>query len=115
MTMFEAAGWMVAQGISTALPQAPPAPAPERQQNPVGRPTCSNPANRAIEVDLRRYFDSGHPEWSRRGISAATCRYLGCGFLPPRGNGTSGSPLNSRLVFQIRVSEEMAPIFSRSS
>jgi transposase len=102
MTMFEAAGWMVAQGISTALPQAPPAPAPERQQNPVGRPTCSNPANRAIEVDLRRYFDSGHPEWSRRGISAATCRYLGCGFLPPRGNGTSGSPLNSRLVFQIR-------------
>jgi len=38
---------------------------------------------------------------SRRGISAATCRYLGCGFLPPRTNGGSSSPLHSRFVFQI--------------
>jgi 5S rRNA maturation endonuclease (ribonuclease M5) len=42
----------------------------------------------------------------RRGISAATCRYLGCGFLPPRANGGSGSPLHSRLVFQVRGVKE---------
>jgi DNA primase len=42
----------------------------------------------------------------RRAISAATCHYLGCGFLPPRVNGESRSPLHSRLVFQIRGIEE---------
>ena len=42
----------------------------------------------------------------RRGISAATCQYLGCGFLPPRANGESRSPLHSRLVFQIRSIQE---------
>jgi DNA primase len=42
----------------------------------------------------------------RRGISAATCQYLGCGFLPPRANGESRSPLHSRLVFQIRGIKE---------
>jgi 5S rRNA maturation endonuclease (ribonuclease M5) len=63
---------------------------------------CPKPVNRAIEVDLRRYLRSDHPELKRRGISAATCGYLGCGFLPPRANGKPGSPLQSRLVFQIR-------------
>lgn len=42
----------------------------------------------------------------RRGISSGTCRYLGCGFLPPRTNGGSSSPLHSRLVFQIRGIKE---------
>jgi transposase len=102
MTMFEVARWMVAEGISTATPQSSPAPDSEPHPGPDPRPPRSRPANRAIEVDLRRYLRSDHPEWSRRGISAATCRYLGCGFLPPRGNGEFGSPLNSRLVFQIR-------------
>jgi len=106
MTMFEVAEWMVVQGICTGMSPNPPAPEPKRQPSPDSRPIYSNPANRAIEVDLRRYLRADHPEWSRRGISAATCRYLGCGFLPPRANGESGSPLNSRLVFQIRgVSE----------
>jgi 5S rRNA maturation endonuclease (ribonuclease M5) len=102
MTMFETAEWMVAEGISTATPQTPSMPDSKPRPGSRPRPMGSNPANQAIEVDLRRYLHSDHPEWSRRGISAATCRYLGCGFLPPRGNGESGSPLNSRLVFQIR-------------
>jgi hypothetical protein len=109
MTMFEVAEWMVAEGISTAMPQEPSVPDSKPHPGPDHRPMCSNPANRAIDVDLRRYLHSDHPEWSRRGISAATCRYLGCGFLPPRGNGESGSPLNSRLVFQIRGVRENGP------
>ncbi len=102
MSMFEVAQWMVAEGVSTAMPQAPSLPDSKPQREAAHQSTRSNPSNRAIEVDLRRYLRSDHPEWRRRGISAATCRYLGCGFLPPRGNGQSGSPLNSRLVFQIR-------------
>ena len=39
-----------------------------------------------------------HPEFARRGISEKTRLALGCGFLPP----ASKSPLNNRLVFQIR-------------
>lgn len=92
MTMFETAQWMVAEGISTADPAVFRAHGERRQ------PAVSNHTNRAIEIDLR----PDHPEWHRRGISATTCRYLGCGYLPKLTNGTATSPLNSRLVFQIR-------------
>ncbi len=102
MTMFEVAQWMVAEGISTVNP--PTLSVGDQQQPPkqASRPGLVNHTNRAIEIDLRRYLRSDHPEWRHRGISAATCRYLGCGFLPARANGKTVSPLNSRLVFQIR-------------
>jgi transposase len=106
MTMFEVAKWMVAQGICTGMGQTPPASDAKPQAGPVGRPTYTASANRAIEVDLRPYLRCDHPELIRRGISAATCRYLGCGFLPPRANGESCSRLHSRLVFQIRGVKE---------
>jgi len=100
MSMFEVAQWMVQEGISTLIPQT----VSGRNEHPKTRAAADRPvlSNRAIEVDLRRYLRSDHPEWSRRGISPDTCRYLGCGFLPksPRQNGSS--PLSSRLVFQIR-------------
>jgi transposase len=102
MGMFEVAKWMVEQGISTAIQKAPSASDPKPQSGQDHNPVCPKPVNRAIEVDLRRYLRSDHPELKRRGISAATCGYLGCGFLPPRANGKPGSPLQSRLVFQIR-------------
>jgi transposase/5S rRNA maturation endonuclease (ribonuclease M5) len=102
MSMFEVAEWMVEKGISTAIQQAPSGSDPKGQPGQDHGPECPIPVNRAIEVDLRRYLRSDHPELTRRGISAATCRYLGCGFLPPRVNGKPGSPLQSRLVFQIR-------------
>lgn len=106
MSMFEVGEWMVAQGICTGMSQTPPAPYPQPQAGPVSRPMLAGSAHRAIDIDLRRYLRSDHPELTRRGISAATCRYLGCGFLPPRTNGESGSPLHSRLVFQIRGVKE---------
>jgi len=100
VSMFETAEWMVAQGICTGMHQSAPA-GPKPEADP-GSPS----ANHAIEVDLRRYLRSDHPELIRRGISATTCRYLGCGFLPPRNNGGPASPLHSRLVFQIRGMKE---------
>jgi transposase len=106
MSMFEVAEWMVAQGICTGIQQTPPAADTKPQPGPVSRPTDTTFANRAIEIDLCRYLRWDHPELTRRGLSAATCRYLGCGFLPPRANGQSGSPLQSRLVFQIRGIQE---------
>jgi transposase/5S rRNA maturation endonuclease (ribonuclease M5) len=102
MGMFEVAEWMVEKGISTAIEKAPSGSEPKWQPGQHPNPACPKPVNRAIEIDLRPYLRSEHPELERRGISAATCRYLGCGFLPPRTNGKPGSPLQSRLVFQIR-------------
>jgi transposase len=106
MSMFDVAEWMLAQGICAGRAQIPPAPEPKLPSGAASRQTCTIAANRAIEVDLRRYLRCDHPELIRRGISAATCRYLGCGFLSPRTNGASESPLHFRLVFQIRGVKE---------
>jgi transposase/5S rRNA maturation endonuclease (ribonuclease M5) len=95
MTMFEVAQWMVAEGISVVDHPKSQSTFIRAQQ-----PVSLENTNPAIKVDLRRYLRPDHPELGRRGISAATCRYLGCGFLPQRAKTTS--PLNSRLVFQIR-------------
>ena len=58
--------------------------------------------NQQIKVDLRKWMQFRHSELERREISEATCRYLGCGFLPDPPLGTKRSPLNERLVFQVR-------------
>jgi 5S rRNA maturation endonuclease (ribonuclease M5) len=108
MTMFEVAQWMVAEGISTVNnPQSPSLSLqqkrPEdRQATAKAGPGAWKNTNPAIQIDLRPYLRPDHPELDRRGISTSTCRYLGCGFLPPRARGKAASPLNSRLVFQIR-------------
>ena len=109
MTMFEVAQWMVAKGISTVNNLESPSlsgqqnqQAEERQVTAKAGPVSSKNTNPAIEIDLRRYLRPDHPELHRRGLSASTCRYLGCGFLPQRARGKAASPLNSRLVFQIR-------------
>ena len=96
MTMFEVARWMVSEGISSANHSAMVG-----QSKQITK-TGTNPA---IKIDLRRYLRTDHPELGRRGISNATCRYLGCGFLPQR-SAKKGSPLNSRLVFQVRGIKE---------
>ena len=101
MSMFEVARWMISAVIS--MP-----PTDEHRQIRKAQPPASNQANRAIAVDLRPFLRSDHPEWDRRGISGATCRYLGCGFLPQRPGANGASPLNSRLVFQIRGLRENA-------
>ena len=103
MTMFEVARWMVAEGISTVNHRLQsPFVQQEQQRHPAGEPVSAKDINPAIEIDLRGYLRADHPELHRRGISASTCRYLGCGFLPQRSRGKAVSPLNGRLVFQIR-------------
>ena len=44
-----------------------------------------------------------HPEFERRGISAATCGYLGCGYLPAEHK----SSLCNRIVFQVRGVDDL--------
>jgi 5S rRNA maturation endonuclease (ribonuclease M5) len=100
MTMLQVAQWMVAEGISTVdgiWPQSPCG-----YKNPLSAAAPSTKTNPAIKIDLRRYLRPDHPELQHRGIGAWICRYLGCGFLPQRAQGKTSSPLNGRLVFQIR-------------
>lgn len=102
MSMFEVARWMEEEGISKTSSVPRPACDCEAQPRAHGRSSLLSAKNRPVEVDLRPYLRSDHPEWGRRGISAATCRYLGCGFLPHRVGAKTSSPLDSRLVFQVR-------------
>jgi transposase/5S rRNA maturation endonuclease (ribonuclease M5) len=103
MTMFKVAQWMVAEGISVVdHPKSQFTFIRAQQAAAKAEPVSLENTNPAIKVDLRRYLRPDHPELHRRGISAATCRYLGCGFLPQRAWAKTASPLNSRLVFQIR-------------
>lgn len=102
MTMRQVARWMVAEGISTVNHPESQSSFGQREQVEKAGPYVSKNTNPAIKIDLRRYLRPDHPEWRRRGISVPTCQYLGCGFLPQRTWAKTASPLNSRLVFQIR-------------
>jgi hypothetical protein len=55
--------------------------------------------NRPIRQSLVPRLEVEHQEFTRRGISRATCEALGCGYLPEEG---SKSPLRGRIVFQVR-------------
>jgi len=106
MTMFEVARWMVAEGISTVNHLKNQSVCGRQQQEEKAFPNSSRNTNPAIKIDLRRYLRLEHTELHRRGISTATCRYLGCGFLPQRTWLKTASPLNGRLVFQVRGVKE---------
>ncbi|MCP4295083.1 MAG: toprim domain-containing protein [Proteobacteria bacterium] len=60
-----------------------------------------------MSVDLRRWLQTDHPVLEQRAVSPATCHYLGCGFLPEKTDRTAPSPLNGRIVFQIRGIEKI--------
>lgn len=51
-----------------------------------------------------------HPGFATRGISEATCRYLGCGFLP----ADNKSSLRGRLVFQVRSVNDIEAVEPKS-
>jgi 5S rRNA maturation endonuclease (ribonuclease M5) len=98
MSMLQVAQWMVAEGISTVDGIRHDSTCGDN--NPAAVP--STKTNPAIKIDLRRYLRADHPQLQRRAIDPGTCRYLGCGFLPQRVQAKASSPLNGRLVFQIR-------------
>jgi transposase/5S rRNA maturation endonuclease (ribonuclease M5) len=101
MSMLQVAQWMVAEEISTVDGMRSQSTCGSNN-NPSPAAVASAKTNPAIKVDLRRYLRADHPELQRRAIGAWTCRYLGCGFLPLRAQGKTNSPLNGRIVFQIR-------------
>jgi transposase len=92
MNCYEVASWMMENGISDMDVII---------QEVKGNVLISKEPeeNKPIRVDLRPWLQRQHLELQRRQVSEATCRYLGCGFLPER---AKGSPLNGRLVFQVR-------------
>ena len=103
MNCYEVASWMVERGISAI-------DSPDTHSQVVKRHVqlSKEPEeNKPIRVDLRPWLQPEHPELRRRLVSETTCRYLGCGFLPER---VKGSPLNGRLVFQVRGVSGLKPI-----
>jgi transposase/5S rRNA maturation endonuclease (ribonuclease M5) len=103
MNCYEVAGWMVDNEISTTDLH------PHRQCN-TNNSKCSTQKpmkNEGISVDLRRWLQTDHPVLKQRAVSSATCHYLGCGFLPEKTGRTVPSPLNGRIVFQIRGIEKI--------
>jgi len=92
MNCYEVASWMVENGISNL----------DIRSQRVKRRVPEAKENKPIQVDLRHWLQPQHLELERRQVSRKTCQYLGCGFLPERSNGKKQSPLNGRLVFQVR-------------
>ena len=91
MSCYQVAGWMVENGISTLN-----AGVVFTEQKPVKSKTKNKP----ISLDLRPFL---RPEQvKQRGVSKESCQYLGCGYLPERSSGEAQSPLNGRVVFQVR-------------
>jgi 5S rRNA maturation endonuclease (ribonuclease M5) len=83
---YQTARWMVEKGVSSLN-------APVRERPVVEKAVEEN---KPIDIDLRPFL-----RWeSSRGVSRASCKYLGCGCLPERPQGQS--PLNGRIVFQVR-------------
>ena len=100
MNCYEVASWMMENGISNMDVSAQGV---KRNVQVLKEPE----ENRPIRVDLRRWLQPQHPELRRRQVCETTCRYLGCGFLPER---AKGSPLNGRLVFQVRGVSGLKPV-----
>lgn len=112
MNCYEVATWMVENGISAVGGLNTMSQEWERniccktrdekQKGQGPRGLSKEPQeNRPIKADLRRWLQPGHPELKRRAVSEPTSQYLGCGFLPERPEGRR-SPLNGRIVFQVR-------------
>jgi len=99
MSCYEVAKWMIEKGISHLDTEQQIQPRDEKQK----RKNCSKVLqNQPITTDLRKWLQFRHPELQRRGISEATSHYLGCGFLPDHPSEIKRSPLNGRVVFQVR-------------
>ena len=103
MNCYQVAGWMLENQISDLGQTARPIDPPVRKRNP-------HKENKPIKVDLRPFFKPGHAAFEKRGISMKACKYLGCGYLPERPDKAK-SPLNGRLVFQVRgISSDLKPV-----
>lgn len=104
MNCYQVANWMLENKISDLDQTAKPI-----NPKPTQKPTHPK-ENKPVAVDLRPFFKTRHVALEQRGVTSKTCQYLGCGYLPERQEGAN-SPLNGRLVFQVRgISQELKPV-----
>lgn len=107
---YAAARWLLENGCSH-LEQAcgnealATSPSGERKNREARHKEPKSP-NKPIRQNLVPALSTEHPELERRGISPATCTYLGCGAY---GDDHKG-PLAGRIVFQVRGVEEMSGV-----
>jgi DNA primase len=117
--IYEAGRWLLEHGCShlhgaqqprTTKPSAIAAATdPTGKSNPSGEKEKEAQApNKPIRQTLLPALtqQGTHAEFQRRGISADTCQYLGCGYLP----ATHKSSLKDRLVFQIRGLDDLEAV-----
>jgi len=100
MNCYQVAGWMLENGISDIA----------QGERPIAPKLCTPKENKPVKADLRPFSQTGHAALEQRGISKKACRYLGCGYLPENPAGPK-SPLNGRLVFQVRgIDQDLKPV-----
>ncbi|MGB1209205.1 MAG: toprim domain-containing protein [Paracoccaceae bacterium] len=123
--IYEAGRWLVDQGCcplprvydgdaSEPSPRPKRAPKAQAQKNPSGEkenkpaeidhPACNPPIRHSLLPMLRG--QDAHPGFADRGISAATCKALGCGYL----SADHSSRLRGRLVFQVRGVDDIEAV-----
>ena len=77
-----------------------------------GKKEDAEPLTEALNQPVRQSLlpllvDQGtHPSFAERGLSAKTCQYLGCGFLP----ADHKSSLRGRIVFQVRSLDDLEAV-----
>jgi len=107
LNCYEAGRWLVDHGVSTLQEGGSPARAVKEKDLP--QTNLLRPAepkkNQVTPHNLVPFLSQQgeHPEFVRRGISKATCDYLGCGYLA-KGRGA----MEGRIVFQVRGVEQSA-------
>jgi hypothetical protein len=98
---YAAGRWLLEHGLSHcrrfAEVEGSPAPPPSGEKR-TEAPKRAKAPNTPIRQNLVPVLSADHPELQRRGLSAATCAYLGCGAY---GEERKGS-LAGRIVFQVR-------------
>lgn len=100
LNCYEVAQWMVEKGISYIEPRNNQIQTKERDEKEKKNISVTSKQNKPIHIDLCPFMQTNHPELKKRGVSVTTCHYLGCGYLPH--TGIKKSPLQGRIVFQIR-------------
>ena len=111
----EAGWWVLDNGLSSLdIPLQPnsahPAHPARRQKTPVAKPQTAichekkKKPNQPIRQNLLPSLEGQgtHPQFTERGIGAATCAYLGCGFLPSAKLKRSDNSMADKVVFQVR-------------
>ena len=118
--IFEAGRWLVEHGccplprvyldggavVPETVPVAEEKPSSEEKKKDAD--TAEAPRNAPIRQSLLPLLTElgTHPGFVERGISEATCQYLGCGFLPE----DHKSSLRGRIVFQVRGVDDIEAV-----